>query len=99
MINVASYIRMILTKKGWSNNQLRDEINSIEAKLGDARTRSSDITNYLNGRLEFRPKMLVKWEKALGLKSGTLVNMVSPPITKEGKLELKEIIDKVNKLC
>ena len=98
MINVASYIRMILTKKGWSNTRLKEEINKIEAKLGDKRTNLPDIANYLNGRWEFRPKILAKWELALGLKEGALVNMVSPPVTKEAKNELSEIVDRLRKL-
>ena len=89
---------MILTKKGWSNTRLKEEINKIEAKLGDKRTNLPDIANYLNGRWEFRPKILAKWELALGLKEGALVNMVSPPVTKEAKNELSEIVDRLRKL-
>lgn len=100
MINVSDYIRMILDKKGWSHIQLCREINKIESNLGERRTHNEDISNYLNGRWAFRPKILAKWEVALGLKEGTLINMVAPPITNEGKEELRktlEILRKVKK--
>ena len=98
MINVSDYITMILDKKNWSRKRLCEEINKIDAKLGESRTSNQDITNYLNGRWAFRPKILAKWEKALDLREGTLVNMVMPPITKEGKDELKETINRLRKV-
>lgn len=98
MINVSNYIVMLLEKKKWTRTKLCDEINHIEAKLGEKRTMPQNITSYLNGTWAFRPKILAKWEKALGLKSGTLVSMVVPPLTKEGKEELKETIDRLKKI-
>lgn len=98
MINVADYIRILLEKKGWTKTKLCDEINKIEKELGEKRTVPQNITNYLNGMWAFRPKVLAKWEKALGLKEGTLMNMVAPPITKEGKEELKETINKLRRI-
>lgn len=95
MIDVSSYIEMILAKKKWTRTRLCEEINKIEAKLGEKRTTPSNITNYFNGMWAFRPKILAKWEIALGLKEGTLMNMVMPPITKEGKEELRETINKL----
>ena len=98
MINVANYIQMILEKKGWSKTKLCDEINKIEKELGEKRTMVQNIVAYLNGTWTFRPKILAKWEIALGLKEGTLINMVAPPITKEGREELKETINKLRRL-
>ena len=98
MINVTDYIKMILRKKKWTRARLVKEINKIEEQLGDIRTTKQNVTNYLNGWHDMRPKWLVKVEKALNLPSGTLVNMVSPPATKEAKKELKEIIQKVRSL-
>ena len=98
MINVSDYIVMILDKKKWSRVRLCEEINKIESKLGEKRSSPSDITNYINGRWAFRPKILAKWEKALDLREGTLMNMVMPPITKEGKDELKETINRLRKV-
>jgi hypothetical protein len=98
MINVSDYIVMILDKKKWSRARLCEEINKIESKLGDKRSSNQDITNYINGRWAFRPKILAKWEKALDLREGTLMNMVMPPITKEGKDELKETINRLRKV-
>lgn len=97
MMNVNEYILLILAKKNWTRHKLCEEINRIESKLGEKHTAVQDITNYINGRWAFRPKILAKWEKALELKEGTLVNMVMPPLTKEGKQELKETIERLRK--
>ena len=48
MINVNEYIKLVLSKKKWSNRRLCKEINRIEEKLGDSRTSYQNITNYLN---------------------------------------------------
>lgn len=98
MINVSDYIKIILQKKKWTRSKLLKEINKIEEQLGDARTTKQNISNYLNGSHDIRPKWLVKVEKALNLPFGTLVSMVSSPTTKEGKKELNEIIRKVREL-
>lgn len=95
MIDVATYIKLILQKKKWTNQKLCDELNKIEEKLGDSRTSKQNVSNYLNGQWSFRPKILAKYEVALGLTEGTLINMVAPPLTKESQNELKEIIKKV----
>lgn len=98
MMNVSDYIKLILKKKKWTNTRLCKELNELEAKIGDSKTQLQNITNYLNGAHPFRPKMLVKWEKVLGLPEGTLVNMVVAPASKNGKNELKEIIKKVKEI-
>lgn len=95
MIKVSEYIELILKKKKWSKSHLCKEMNKIEAKLGENRTSPQNITNYLNGYHEIRPKWLVKVEFALQLPFGTLVNLVPPPISKEAKKELSEFIKKV----
>lgn len=98
MINVSIYIKMILEKKKWTQRKLCEEINKIESKLGEKRTSVPVISGYFEGKDTFRPKILAKWEKALGLREGTLVNMVMPPITKEGKEELKKTIERLRKI-
>ena len=98
MINVGDYISMILTKKGWTRKRFCEELNSIEKKLGDKCSSYQLVSEYLVGTWEFRPKILAKWEKALGLSEGTLVNMVMPPITKEGREELKKVKDRLSKI-
>ena len=95
MIDVATYIKLILRKKNWSNQRLCDELNKLEEKLGDSRTSKQNVSNYLNGQWSFRPKILAKYEVGLGLTEGTLIKMVSPPLTKESQKELEEIIKKV----
>lgn len=78
--------------------QFCEKLNELEAKFGDSRTTPQNITNYLNGYWNFRPKILVKYEVVLGLPLGTLVNMVEPPKSKEGQKELKETIKKIRNL-
>lgn len=98
MLDVTDYIKLILKKKKWTNVRLCQELNKIEEQLGDSRTTKQNITNYLNGYWDFRPKILVKYEKALGLEQGTLISMVASPATKESQKELKEIMKKVREV-
>ena len=98
MLNVSNVIALILEKKGWSQMDLCRAINRLEARLGEMRTTKYDISNYFSGRLLFRPKVLAKWEIALDLPEGTLMKMVAPPITKEGKEELSKTIERLRKL-
>lgn len=98
MLNVSEYIQLILKKKRWTNTRLCQELNKIEEQLGESRTTPQNISNYFHGQWAFRPKILVKYEKALGLQSNTLVSMVAPPSSKEGQKELKEIMKKVGEI-
>lgn len=98
MLSVSDYIKLILQKKKWTNVRLCQELNKIEEKLGDSRTSPQNITNYFKGEWAFRPKILVKYEVALGLPLGTLINMVEKPKSKEGQKELNEIIKKVREV-
>lgn len=98
MINVSDYIKLILKKKKWTNVKLCQELNKIETQLGDGKTTPQNITNYLNGYHDIRPKWLVKVEKALELEQGILINMVASPSSKEAQKELKEIMKKVKEV-
>ena len=98
MISVIDYIKLVLKKKNWTNQRLCDELNKIESQLGESRTSRQNISNYLNGQWDFRPKVLVKYELALGLPVGTLIKMVAPPLTKNGQKELEETIKKVREV-
>ena len=98
MMNVANYISILLEKKGWNKVKLCDEINKIEKELGEKRTVPQNVVQYLNGTYAFRPKVLAKWEKALGLKEGTLMNMVLPPSSREGREELNETINRLRRI-
>ena len=98
MLNVSNVIDLILKKKGWSKSDLCRALNKLEARLGEARTSIPVITGYFNDKDAFRPKVLAKWEIALDLPEGTLMKMVAPPITKEGKEELKNTIERLRKL-
>ena len=95
MIDVRDYIKILLKKKNITKRELCNRINQLESKIGESRTSPQNITNYLNGYWEFRPKVLVKYEKALGLEFGTLISMVSSPVSRSAKKELKNWIDKL----
>ena len=99
MLNVTDYIQMILKKKKWTLQQFADEINSVKKQVGiDSITTIQNISNFLrqvDDKHVLRPKQLCLWEKALDLPMGTLINMVEPPITKEAKKELKDLMKKV----
>lgn len=98
MINVNDYIKILLKKKKWTNKNLCEKLNKIESKLGDSRTTPQNITNYLNGQHDIRPKWLAKVEMALDLPQNTLISMVNAPSTKEAQKELKELIKKVREV-
>lgn len=98
MIDVREYIKIIMKKKNISNVELCKKLNKIEEQLSESRTTPQNVSNYLHGQWPFRSKILVKYEKALGLQQGVLVNMVSQPASKEGQKELKEIIKKVGEI-
>jgi transcriptional regulator with XRE-family HTH domain len=95
MLNITEFIKIVLKKKNWTNQRLCDEINKIEEKIGDKRTSKQNITNYLNGYYEFGPKTAIKYEKALNLEQGTLLNMIPSPKTKNYKKEIEEFIKKI----
>lgn len=88
----------MLRKKKWTNNKLCDELNKIEAHIGEKRTTKQNISNYFHGQWSFGPKVLIKYEKALGLPQWTLVSMVKQPTSKEGKKELKELMERVGEI-
>ena len=98
MLNVSDYIELLLKKMGLSRTDLCREINRVEARLGEKRTTPQNINSYFKGEWAFRPKILAKWEVALRLPEGTLMNMVMPPLTKEGKDELSKTIEELRKL-
>lgn len=95
MISVRDYIKLLIKKKKWTHKRLCNELNKIEDRIGEPRTVPQNITNYLNGYHEFGWKVLIKYELALGLEFGTLLNMISLPATINSKKELKEFIKKV----
>lgn len=102
MINVSDYIQIILHKKKWTLGKLAEEINKVKQQVGiESKTTPQNISNFLkqvDDKHILRPKQLCLWEKALGLQQGVLVNMVAPPVSKEAKKELKEIIKKVGEI-
>lgn len=102
MLNVSEYIQLILKKKKWTLQRFADEINKVKQKVGiTSITTPQNISNFLkqvDNQHILRPKMLCLWEKALGLSQNTLVSMVAPPSSKDGKKELKEIMKKVGEI-
>lgn len=91
MIDVRQYILLILEKKKMTQRELVDRINEIENKHNERNIRFQNISEYLRDGVPFRPKLLIKIELALNLPYGTLVNMVAPPLSKEGREELERL--------
>lgn len=88
MIDVKEYIKLVMQKKKMSQTDVVRELNRVEKERNEKRTHLQNLNEYLREGLPFRPKFLIKLEVALGLPYGTLVNMVAPPLSKEGKKEL-----------
>lgn len=103
MITVNEYIKTLLKKKKWTLLLFSQKINEVKSKIGlNSKTTVQNISNFLNqvdDKHILRPKQLVIWEKALGLKEGTLCNMVEQPKSKDGMKELEELKKKVRNLC
>lgn len=74
-----------------TQRELVDRINDIEKEHNERRLHHQNLSEYLREGNPFRPKLLIKIELALGLSYGTLVNMVAPPLSKEGKEELERL--------
>ena len=101
MISILDYINLILDKKKITRTELTKRINKIEEKLGEKKTTTQNITNYLNHTDENHNigyKMALKIEKALDLPDDTLVNMVKLPLTDYVKKDFEELKKKVRKL-
>ena len=101
MINVVDYINLILKKKGLSRAEFTSKINEIEDRLGDSRTTTQNITNYLNntdGLHNLGYKMILKMEKALDLPDDTLLKLVKNPITEGSKKDFNDMKRKVREL-
>ena len=88
MIDVREYLLLIMKKKHLTQAEVVNRMNVIEREHNEKRTRVQNLNEYLREGLPFRPKYLVKLEVALDLPYGTLVNMVAPPLSREGKKEL-----------
>lgn len=89
MIDVREYLMLIMKKKHLTQADVVKRMNIIEKEHGEKQTHLQNLNEYLREGLPFRPKYLVKLEVALDLPYGTLVNMVAPPLSREGKKELE----------
>lgn len=90
MMTLSEYIKIILKKKNWTNIKLAEELSKLGTKVYP-----QNITNYLNNNY-IRPKFAKKLEVALGLKEDDLLKFVGKPISKQGKLKLREIKEKLD---
>lgn len=90
MIDVREYLKLIMEKKKMNQRDVVRELNKIETLHNEKKTHYQNLSEYLREGLPFRPKILVKLEVALRLPYGTLVNMVAPPLSKEGREELEK---------
>lgn len=101
MISLIEYINLVLTKKGITRAEFAKRINEVEEKIGDTKTSSQNITNYLNntdGLHNIGWKMALKMEKALELPDDTLLKMVKDPVTAGSKRDFNNMKRKVREL-
>lgn len=101
MMSIRDYISLVLDKKRLTRRDFCLKINKIEEKLGEKKTTTQNITNYLNGTDDGHNigyKMALKMEKALDLPDDTLINMVKTPITGDAVKDFNKLKEKVRKL-
>jgi len=101
MLNIREYIMLVLNKKKMTRAEFCKKINNIEEKLGEKKSSTQNITNYLNGtddKHNIGYKMALKMEKALDLPNDTLINMVKNPLTPDVKKDFDIMKKKVRNL-
>ena len=92
---------LVLQKKKMTRADFCKKINEIEDKLGEKKSSTQNITNYLNGtddKHNIGYKMALKMEKALNLPDDTLLNMVKNPITPDVAKDFDKLKKKVRNL-
>jgi hypothetical protein len=92
MMTISDYINIILKKKKWTRARLVREINKYETD-GEI-TRRQNINTILNQNY-ITPKFAKKLEVALGLKDNDLSRFVYEPLSKQGKIALREVKKKL----
>ena len=95
MLDIFNFINLVLEKKKMTRMDFCREINKVEAKLGKARTRKENISNFLNNKEMPRLETLIKYEFALGLESFTLIKLSGLKYNREKKKELLELIERI----
>lgn len=101
MMNIRDYISLVLEKKKMTRAKFTRKINEIEDKIGDKKSTTQNITNYLNGtddKHNIGYKMALKMEKALELPDDTLINMVKNPLTPDVIKDFDKLKKKVRNL-
>ena len=101
MMSIRQYIMLILEKKKMTRAEFTRKINEIEVKIGEKKSTTQNITNYLNGtddKHNIGYKMALKMEKALNLPDDTLINMVKNPITPDVAKDFDKLKKKVRNL-
>ena len=101
MLSIRDYIVLVLDKKKMTRREFTEKINQIEEKLGEKKSSTQNITNYLNGtddKHNIGYKMALKMEKALDLPNDTLINMVKLPLTADAERDFNNLKKKVRNL-
>ena len=101
MMSIRQYIMLILEKKKMTRAEFTRKINEIEVKIGEKKSTTQNITNYLNGtddKHNIGYKMALKMEKALNLPDDTLINMVKNPLTPDVAKDFDKLKKKVRNL-
>lgn len=98
MLDVISYIKLVLKKKNMSNMDFVRAINKVEEKTGvKERTLKQNINSYFNGNLNLGYDMARRMELALDLKDKTLIDMLPKPKTKLSRDALNSTMKKWKK--
>lgn len=98
MMNLSTFVKMILKKKNMSNMDLVRAINKVEEASGvKERTVKQNVTNYLNEYFNFGYEFARKIEVALDLKDKTLLNMLPKPRTYDQKKSYNNALKKWKK--
>jgi transcriptional regulator with XRE-family HTH domain len=95
-MDVKEYLKLVLKKKGLTYEEFCNEVNKVKASLGDKSIiRRSNLSNYFNSDEKASIKTLIIYEKALGLKPDTLVNMVDDSSFITTKRKNKKVREKL----
>lgn len=98
MLDVRTYIKIILEKKKMSNVDLRKKLNKLEQEIGECQTTAQQISEYMLGVWEFGERTLAKYEYVLGLKEDTLTDMIKHTEGRESRKSIKEYKDKIREV-
>lgn len=97
-MNIGTYIKLILTKKNMTQQDLVNRLNDLGLADNNEVVRKHTISDIVNGRLTISPFMARKIEIALDMPKYSIVNIIGLPKTKVGMKKLEELEGKNMKI-